>query len=153
MSTEKKTIQIAKASPPDKPEIPTVEPAYNTASLSWTKPRSDPGIPITAYIITYTETGGTNKETTIDDPSKGILETIGLCMDLIFLMAYALRCFLRNKRLRGEVMTYCFLETVKVPGLKDDTEYTFSIIAENAAGKSEASDTATVKTLEIGIYK
>ena len=46
-----------------------------------------------------------------------------------------------------------FLETVKVQGLKDDTEYTFSIIAENAAGKSEASDTATVKTLEIGIYK
>ena len=75
MSTEKKTIQIAKASPPDKPEIPTVEPAYNTASLSWTKPRSDPGIPITAYIITYTETGGTNKETTIDDPSKGTLKT------------------------------------------------------------------------------
>ena len=46
-----------------------------------------------------------------------------------------------------------FLETVKVQGLKDDTEYTFSIIAENAAGKSDASDTATVKTLEIGIYK
>ena len=66
-------------------------------------------------------------------------------MNLIFLLAYAVRSLLRN--------LLFFLETVKVQGLKDDTEYTFSIIAENAAGKSEASDTATVKTLEIGIYK
>ena len=46
-----------------------------------------------------------------------------------------------------------FSETTKIGELNDDTEYTFWITAENAAGKSEDSDPTTVKTQRIGMNK
>ena len=46
-----------------------------------------------------------------------------------------------------------FSETTKIGELNDDTEYTFWITAENAAGKSEDSDLTTVKTQRIGMNK
>ena len=68
-----KVITLVEATKPAKPDKPSASNVgYRNVSLSWTKPASD--IPITSYIVKYTQDGKGEPKLTTIEPAEGQTE-------------------------------------------------------------------------------
>ena len=116
-------IEVVQASVPAKPDAPTIKDKGHTdLTVTWTKPASD--IEITSYTISYRDESGTEKTTTSD--AEGIFYIIFFCENLL-------------------IYNNLYLE-IKLGDLTPGKTYEIWVIAENDAGKSDASDTVTETT-------
>ena len=119
-------IEVVQASVPAKPDAPTIKDKGHTdLTVTWTKPASD--IEITSYTISYRDESGNENSATSD------AEGIFLKNHKKFLWEYIL------------IYNNLYLE-IKLGDLTPGKTYEIWVIAENDAGKSDASDTVTETT-------
>lgn len=95
---------------------------YQSITFNWKSPKSV--IPITSYKISYTDKDGNEKDTV----SAGGNRLSPSC----------------------EIKLLLADTSMQLTGLKEETEYTFYITAQNEAGDSEKSDGVTLKTKKPG---